>query len=83
MTIEGLLEFEAIRDFLYTRMRGQQAGAGTVGQAAAPPIRPVSGMSTEAAGEVAVALRELAGELRGVREVLEGRASSYQKDGGQ
>ncbi|MBC8068211.1 MAG: PH domain-containing protein, partial [Deltaproteobacteria bacterium] len=29
MTIEGLREFESVRDFLYTRMRGQEAQPGT------------------------------------------------------
>jgi len=81
MIIEGLLEFEAIRDFLYTRMRGQQSGTGTMGQGAAPSSRPGGGLSAETAGEVAAALRELAGELRGVREVLENRSSGDRKDG--
>lgn len=62
MTIEGLHEFEAVRDFLYSKMRGVRgetrapAGAGT-----APP------------NEVAAALREVAAELRAVRESLEAR----------
>src|SRR5258708_16256103 len=39
MTIEGMLESEAIRDFLYTRMRGYRApaqAAGTVPSVSAP-----------------------------------------------
>jgi len=71
MTIEGLLEFEAIRDFLYSRMRGHQFATGsrsTVDSAAAK----MSGcLSTESVEEITLALRELATEVRGVREALE------------
>ena len=70
MTIEGLLEFEFIRDFLYTRMRGQKTVSGQVSQGGSVPIGGAIGLSGDAAGEVAAALRELAGELRSVREAL-------------
>ena len=62
MTLEGLHEFELVRDFLYTKMRG---------------VRAQSGASAPAAGEpqsdLAAALREVAAELRAVREALESR----------
>ena len=70
MTIEGLLEFEFIRDYLYTRMRGHQAaGRGSIGSSQAP-ARASDQWSGAAASEVAVALREVAGELRGIREAM-------------
>lgn len=65
MTIEGLLEFEAVRDFLYTRMRGARKPAA------------VAGPGPEAAQETAQAvalLREAVGELRAARVALERRA---------
>ncbi len=61
MTLEGLLEFEAVRDFLYSRMRGARDSAKH-GPAAA-------------ADETLALLREIVRELRGAREALErGRA---------
>jgi len=64
MTLEGLLEFEAIRDFLYTRMRGYRDGSiGT-------PVAPARVAGTED-GEVAGLLREAVDELRAARLALE------------
>ena len=74
MTIEGIKDFEALRDFLYTRMRGVKDGH------APAPTAPVSAAGSSphsatvqgaTAGELAVALREVAQELRAVREALE------------
>jgi membrane protein YdbS with pleckstrin-like domain len=62
MTLEGLHEFEMLRDYLYSRMRGIGAPA-----AAAPPSSPDASL--------AAALREVAAELRAVREALEKRSS--------
>jgi putative membrane protein len=67
MTLEGLLEFEAIRDFLYTRMRGyrdlshgpQHASARAVADEDAQP---------------AALLREAVDELRAARIALERQA---------
>lgn len=56
MTIEGLHEFETVRDFLYTKMRGVR------GKSVAVPK-----------DDLASALREVAAELRAVRETLEKR----------
>ncbi|MEQ8278852.1 MAG: PH domain-containing protein [Deltaproteobacteria bacterium] len=56
VTIEGLQEFEMIRDFLYARMRG--VGAGTKDEA-------------PAANTVAVSLlRDIAADVRAVREAV-------------
>lgn len=62
MTIEGLHEFELVRDFLYTKMRGVRGP-----RAAAAAAAPAQG------DDLAAALREVAGELRAVREALEKR----------
>jgi len=67
MTIEGLKEFEALRDFLYSRMRGVK-----------DPVHPAAPAATARAaaagpggeGELVAALRETAAELRAVREAL-------------
>lgn len=59
MTIEGLREFEAVRDFLYTRMRGVKDQAPA---ASAPPA------SSEP--ELVATLREITAEVRMLRESL-------------
>jgi uncharacterized membrane protein YdbT with pleckstrin-like domain len=63
MTLEGLHEFELVRDFLYSKMRGVRG-------AHAPAA---SSVEAPAGDDVAAALREVAGELRAVREALEKR----------
>jgi uncharacterized membrane protein YdbT with pleckstrin-like domain len=64
MTLEGLMEFEAIRDFLYTRMRGYRDGS------AATHAVP-SQIAVLEDGQVARLLREAIDELRGARLALE------------
>jgi putative membrane protein len=67
MTIEGVKEFEALRDFLYARMRGVKDHH--VGTSAAPAA--ATGQAPLAdSGELAAALRETAAELRAIREEL-------------
>ena len=67
MTIEGILEFEAVRDFLYSKMRGlrepRQGGAATA--------RATSPAGDE--GELAATLRAVAAEVRALRETIERR----------
>jgi uncharacterized membrane protein YdbT with pleckstrin-like domain len=68
MTIEGLLEFEAVRDFLYTRMRGYRkptAVAEVSGMPAPVPANP----------EAVALLREAVAELRAARLALERRGT--------
>lgn len=60
MTLEGLHEFELVRDFLYSKMRGVRKGAPTA-----------TATATTAEPSLAAALREVAAELRAVREALE------------
>ncbi len=62
MTIEGMPQFEAIRDFLYTRMRGAQAH---------PPA--LTGAQAVAPEDLAAALREVAAEVRALRMALPAR----------
>ncbi len=65
VTIEGIKEFEPLRDFLYARMRGVKDH----------PHTPVAAENTAGAssGELVAALRETTAELRAVREALTAR----------
>lgn len=62
MVIEGLQDYEAIRDFLYARMRGVHQPHGVAAEAAHPE---------GGADDVAGAIREAAAELRAIRESIE------------
>ncbi len=74
LTLEGLQEFEAVRDYLYSRMRG-------VKDHRAPAPTPI-GLANTASGsnagdhELAAALREVAHELRETRLALAARPES-------
>jgi putative membrane protein len=68
MTIEGLTEFEAVRDFLYSKMRGVKDR----GPAPAPPGSVAA--SPSSGDELTGTLREVAAELRQIRLTLAGRA---------
>lgn len=63
MTLEGLREFEAVRDFLYSKMRGVKDHSHPAATATAPA-------NADGTNELAAALRETAAELRAVREEL-------------
>ena len=68
MVIEGLEEYEQVRDYLYSRMRGAR------GQPATAPQSPGSGVDArEELAEVASALRATADELAALRKTLTGR----------
>jgi len=67
VTIEGIKEFEPLRDFLYARMRGVKDAPH---QPAATPGNAGIGGDT---GDLVAALRETAAELRAVRETLAAR----------
>lgn len=76
MTIEGVKEFEPLRDFLYARMRGVKDGH-------AHPVDASNASSAEdrtAADELTLALRETAHELRALRETLEKRERNPPKE---
>ena len=67
LTIEGILEFEALRDFLYSKMRGlREARHGAAAAFHAPLAAP-------AEDALAATLREVAAEIRALRETLEAR----------
>jgi len=68
MTLEGLKEFEAVRDFLYSKMRGVKDPALAAPAAAAATQPPDA--------ELAAALREVAHELRETRLALQARVPS-------
>lgn len=68
MTIEGIKEFEPLRDFLYSRMRGVKDHAHHPAPATASAPATAGNQ-----GELAAALREAATELRAVREALAAR----------
>jgi len=82
MTIEGLQEFEAVRDFLYTRMRGMRDELRTT-EAAAAPAAAIAGGGLDAGTAEALAstLLAVAHELRGVRQALAERGGE-QRPGG-
>lgn len=67
LSLEGLKEFEAVRDFLYERMRGVK---DPVKAAAAPALSDASRT------ELAATLREVAAELRATRLALQVRAEA-------
>ncbi len=85
MTIEGLMEYEDLRDFLYTKMRGYKesqaaksarASSGTSGESSAPPL-PAMGSSPE---ELVNVMREIQREMRAARKAIESMAP--QEEGG-
>ncbi len=77
MTIEGVRQFRALRDFLYARMRGARgmgpAATGAPSEAASAAGPPVAGDTT---GELAATLRQAVAELRAIRKALEARGGS-------
>jgi uncharacterized membrane protein YdbT with pleckstrin-like domain len=75
MTIEGIKEFEQLRDFLYSRMRGVKDHMHHPAAAAAPATAAVTA-GPGSQGELAAALREAAAELRAVREALAKRGNT-------
>lgn len=69
MTIEGLREFEEIRDYLYGRMRGTREHDG----AAPSPAHPVAiGAGSPDLAELTDTLRAVAEELRALRAEVRG-----------
>lgn len=83
MTIEGLLEFEAVRDFLYSKMRGRRETK------AAPSTGVATGVSSggegvwlspQAAEQLIAGLADATAEMRRLREGLAARSSSSPSD---
>jgi len=76
ITIEGIREFEALRDFLYARMRGVQDSHPRP----AAPARPSSSGATIPADELTAVLCDTVRELRAIREALEKRERTQVTD---
>ena len=74
MTIEGLADYEAVRDELYRRMRGARGHAES---AALPPgnVRAAIATTSESS-DVVMALNEAVAELRALREELARRGGT-------
>lgn len=79
MTIEGILEYEQLRDFLYSRMRGARGMHDPA--AGAPGSGGGSSALAPASPGLAALLAEAAGELRAVRQLLERRERKEGDDG--
>ncbi|HEX7051857.1 MAG TPA: PH domain-containing protein [Longimicrobiales bacterium] len=75
MTIEGLRRFEAIRDFLYSRMRGAHDPKASVS------AEPDGALSPDALRELTATLRDVAAEVRALREALAGVATPRPPEG--
>ncbi len=83
MTIEGLKQFEAVRDFLYSKMRGVKDARQPHPTATAEAMTNASGaLDAATAAELTLALRGVATELRAIRESL-GRPPSRPAEGGR
>jgi putative membrane protein len=71
MILEGLLEYEAIRDYLYSHMRGgddrKPARGGRSSRSAPVPNSPVDGQFVET-------LNAVTAEVRALREAMENAA---------
>jgi putative membrane protein len=77
MVIEGLLEYEQVRDYLYSRMRGARRVT------AFPPNQPASMAAPDELAQVAQALRDTTRELASLRTTLEGRLSAPPRPDGE
>ena len=75
LVIEGFKEFESIRDFLYTRMRGYQSHATGAPVPASPPLSaPGATLPPNSAdAETISLLLAIRDELRQTRELLQDR----------
>jgi putative membrane protein len=76
LSFEGIREFEALREFLYRRMRGHEvAHAGGVSTLGAPAGSAASGSALGAAADadVVVLLRSIQTEIEATRRALEAR----------
>jgi putative membrane protein len=78
MTIEGLPQFEAMRDFLYSRMRGARDRAQSPAHI---PAAPAAGaLPSGSLGELTEVLREVAAEVRELRAALPAAVNAEARD---
>ncbi len=73
LVIEGFKEYEVIRDFLYTRMRGYKEHRPVGNDSAAGGAAAVVSASTDETSETIALLMNIRDELRRTREVIEQR----------
>ena len=80
LTLEGLKQFDAVRDFLYSKMRGvkdagphRPAPTSAASQANAAPLDPI------AAAELTNTLREVTREMRAIRQAWEAKSGAEPK----
>jgi membrane protein YdbS with pleckstrin-like domain len=75
MTIEGLREFQQIRDFLYSRMRGtrEQSRHPARAPSVAPDAAAPASLSPTDVAELTATLRAVTDELRALRAALPAR----------
>ena len=71
LTLEGMTEFDAVRDYLYTKMRGATAAAPAPA-AAAPPHAPDA---APAPNEIVALLREIRDDVDATRRALEAKGA--------
>ena len=76
MTIEGLLEFEAVRDFLYTKMRGAKEKGASAGASSPASVAGGTSLDPAATAELITTLRAVSGEVRALREAIERQKQS-------
>ncbi len=81
LVIEGFKEYEAIRDFLYTRMRGAK-GAPSERMAVAAPGAQAALVAGETNDETVTLLLSIRDELRRTRELLEQRNTNAPRASG-
>lgn len=75
MTIEGIEQFEAIRDFLYSKMRGLKEGLPSGLARRASAVQATSAAEGRDTENLAFLLRQTAAELRALRLALEEKRS--------
>ena len=67
MTVEGIVEYESLRDFLYTKMRGYRDISAA--RHFVPPA--VTGQAAQVGGDAVKILTDISNELKATREALE------------
>lgn len=75
LVIEGFKEFETIRDFLYTRMRGYKRETTAAGSGAQSGQSLARAATPEGEEEMVALLLNIRDEIRRTRELLEQRSS--------
>jgi putative membrane protein len=79
LTLEGLKEFEAVRDFLYSKMRGVKDSTHHPAPAAGATQLTTINLTSADAGELAITLREISAEMRAIRTALENKPNATTK----